>query len=135
MLLRDNLKLAKTMEELKRLCKELALRSPKSIAEYCDEAHSMAVEKGWYKEKRKVPELLCLVHSEISEALEHYRDGNMCTFVGLDKKPDGFGIELADAVIRIFDLCGYFKIDLQRAIDIKMKYNKTRGYRHGNKRA
>lgn len=35
-------------------------------------------------------------------------------------------VELADAVIRIADLCGHLGIDLEAAIDLKMAYNETR---------
>ena len=41
--------------------------------------------------------------------------------------------ELADAVIRIFDLAGFLCIDLEKYIDQKHEYNRGRPYRHGNK--
>ena len=41
--------------------------------------------------------------------------------------------ELADVVIRIGDICGYYGIDLEVAIQEKLEYNKSRSYRHGNK--
>lgn len=50
-------------------------------------------------------------------------------------KPEGFPIELADIVIRCFDLSAAMGIDLARAIEIKHRYNETRGYRHGGKAA
>lgn len=53
----------------------------------------------------------------------------------LQPKPEGFGIELADAVIRIGDLAARMGIDLSAAIVLKHEYNKTRPHRHGNKRA
>jgi NTP pyrophosphatase (non-canonical NTP hydrolase) len=46
-------------------------------------------------------------------------------------KPEGFPIELADAVIRIANLCHALGIDLETAIQWKMAYNKTRPFRHG----
>ena len=49
------------------------------------------------------------------------------------KKPEGYAIELADAVICIANLCGYMGIDLEEAIKIKMEYNVTRPYLHGKK--
>lgn len=49
------------------------------------------------------------------------------------KKPEGYAIELADAVIRIADLCGYLEIDLEAAIREKMEYNASRPFKHGKK--
>ncbi len=51
----------------------------------------------------------------------------------ISKKPEGYGVELADAVIRIADLCGALHIDLERIISFKMEYNASRPYRHGKK--
>lgn len=46
-------------------------------------------------------------------------------------KPEGWAVELADAVIRIADLCGHEGIDLEAIIREKMEYNATRPYKHG----
>lgn len=97
--------------------------------------HSLAVRKGWWSDEPNIPEKLALIHSEISEALEAYRNGEMATHILSTGKPEGFGIELADAVIRILDLCGYLGIDLESEIELKHNYNTTRPYRHGNKKA
>lgn len=48
-------------------------------------------------------------------------------------KPEGFGIELADAVIRIFDLAYKHDISLGEFIKMKMAYNESRPYKHGGK--
>ena len=99
-------------------------------------SHKTATEKGWWDPpKREIPELLALIHSEVSEALEAYRIGEIDTawYEG-NGKPEGFVIELADTVIRIAELCGEFGLDLESALTEKMAYNKTRPYRHGNKR-
>lgn len=81
-----------------------------------------------------IPEKLCLVHEEISEALGHYRDGKLAYFETPSKigpKPDGFGIELADAVIRIMDLAEATGIDLESLIALKHDYNTKRPHMHG----
>lgn len=110
------------------------------IRRMCKEAHQTAVEKGWWDNPRSVPELLCLVHSELSEALEDHRKDPLLDktidFVygdGEEPKPVGFPIEIADAFIRLGDLCEYYGIDIEAAIKIKMAYNKTRPHRHGGK--
>lgn len=101
------------------------------------EIHATAKDKGWYTQAgRPVAELLVLIQCELSEAFEEYRNGhelNEVYFKG--EKPEGFPIEIADAVIRIFDMCEYFNINLSGAMRLKMDYNKTRPHRHGGKKA
>ena len=106
-----------------------------TIKQLVDRSFGTAQEKGWYdRGPRNVPEMLCLIHSEISEALEDYRDNKEEIYYE-GEKPCGLGIELADALVRIGDLCGYLKIDLDKMLEIKMNYNECRPYRHGNKEA
>lgn len=73
--------------------------------------------------ERNKGELLCLIHSEISEAMEGERKNLMD-----DKLPHRrmAEVELADALIRIFDYAGAFGYDLQGAFDEKMAFNATR---------
>lgn len=80
-----------------------------------------------------VGEKLMLVVTEIAEAMEETRKPNLSLDEDyeLDGKPEGFGIELADAVIRIADLAQAAGVDLQTLIEKKMAYNETRPHRHG----
>lgn len=100
--------------------------------------YELAKRKGWWDEvdnrEKVIPEKLALIHSEVSEALEDFRDNKM-EIVILGEKPTGFPIELADVIIRVYDLAGALGIDLDEAIEIKHSYNKTRPFRHGGKRA
>lgn len=104
---------------------------------------------------KNIGELLMLVVSELGEALEAHRKdyrADVVSFnIGFDTAAlihgyplifkerfeqdikDTFEDELADAVIRIADMCGYLGIDLEKHIELKMKYNESRPYKHGKK--
>lgn len=128
------------------------------LNELVTRAHATAVEKGWWEKPRDLDGLLMLVVSEASEALEEWRNGhdvNEEYFPGAGMhgpvansraealvwagsygwKPEGIPSELADIVIRVADMCGYYGIDLAEAIETKMAYNAGRSYRHGGKRS
>lgn len=96
------------------------------INELVKEAHETAISKGWWETDRNFLELICLIHSELSEAVEAYRNR---------EGDDHIVEELADVFIRIFDLCGSRGWDLEGAVRRKMDFNKTRPYRHGGKLA
>ncbi len=118
--------------------KNLGLSKGFTINELIEKAHGLAREKGWYDGnagQRNFGEMLALVHSEASEALEAYRETGMDDSVSPTGKPEGVASEFADVVIRIADMCGFYGIDLQEAIAKKHAFNMTRAYRHGGKRA
>ena len=109
---------------------------PMTLKYLTQESHSQAIRKGWWDEgERGIPELLCLIHSEVSEALESYRNGEPMLWLSEKAKPEGIAAELADVLIRIGDLAGRHKIDLEHAVDLKLAYNEKRPYRHGGKKA
>jgi NTP pyrophosphatase (non-canonical NTP hydrolase) len=91
------------------------------------EIHRCAEEHGWWVAHRPIPELLCLIHSEVSEALEAYRKGLAIT----DK--DGIAEELADIIIRVFDMAEHYGIDIAHEVECKHFKNIRRPYRHGDK--
>ena len=103
--------------------------------------HTPAKVAGWWKDlatgqdhiaeirnrtrlgKALVAEKLCLIHSEISEAMEGHRKN-----LPDDKLPHRqmLEVELADAVIRIFDLAGALDLDMGGAIFEKLSFNAQR---------
>jgi hypothetical protein len=108
-----------------------------TIKEWQRKAWLNAESKGFHDQRRSIPEALCLIHSEVSEALECYRDGAMVTSINVDDKPgkpEGFASELADIAIRLFDTAEECGVDLEHEIEIKHQYNVTRPHLHGGKK-
>jgi NTP pyrophosphatase (non-canonical NTP hydrolase) len=127
----------------------------KTINAWVTEVHDLAKSKGWYETDRSPLEVHMLIVSELAEATEEARKGSPPAYADIISfegeiakvnyeslnasawgrvKPEGEAIELADAVIRIMDYFGARGWDLERAIELKHEYNKTRGHRHGGKR-
>ena len=109
-----------------------------TIQELMNESFDTAKEKGWIGDGKTVGDHIALMHSELSEALEVYRNGRPVKKIFYedpqwDGKPEGLPIELADVVIRIAQFCKEYDIDLERALGEKLEFNKTRPYRHGGK--
>jgi len=123
-----------------------------TINDLCARAHAAAVAKGFYERPRELPELLMLIVSELAEAMEADRHGRHCiepysvvealgygNFDYDDIKRFQEGVkdttqdELADAFIRLADLCGFYGIDIENHIKAKMAYNETRPRMHGKK--
>ena len=122
------------------------------INEMVEESHRVAKEKGWHDGGLKSPlEVLMLMVTELAESAEEFRnDKPPVYFNDVDKmlvaptlngiiynpenhKPEGWGVELADVIIRIGDFCGLRVVDLEAIIKLKMDFNATRSHRHGGK--
>jgi NTP pyrophosphatase (non-canonical NTP hydrolase) len=97
-----------------------------------DEIHQTAVAKGWWEKERNFGEMISLMHSELSEALEGERHGNQPS----EHIPEFSAVEeeFADTVIRILDTCKSRNMRIADAIFAKMEYNATRVYKHGGKK-
>lgn len=95
-----------------------------------DVIHQSNVLAGWWHDiesgqllDRNVGELICLMHSELSEAMEAHRKGLMD-----EKLPhrNGIEVEFADVIIRILDACGGLDLDIGGALIEKLNYNRNR---------
>lgn len=123
----------------------------KNLNELMDKIHQNAVAKGFWERDPNLGEKLMLIVTELAEALEvHRKKGGVIMLpsegskLSLERLPDEFfpetfsiqvkdtfPDEMADALIRILDLCGKLNIDIAWHVEQKMRYNATRPRLHG----
>jgi NTP pyrophosphatase (non-canonical NTP hydrolase) len=100
-------------------------------------------EKGFWDKERNVGEMLMLITSELGEAMEAHRKNRFAIRSEINPQKDiepvkfehlikdTFEDEIADAIIRLLDMCGGLKIDIEWHIIQKLRYNATRPRLHG----
>lgn len=103
------------------------------LNEMRDLCTKQADELGWNESVIPVPEMVALLCSEAVEALEAHRNHEPLSWTDDKGKPQGIASEFADILIRVGHYAGRLGIDLDQEVKRKLKYNMTRGHRHGGK--
>jgi NTP pyrophosphatase (non-canonical NTP hydrolase) len=106
----------------------------KTLFELKNEIHKWAIEKGFWGSyamgskpfNLEFTTKIMLIVTELSEAVEACRNSNW-------KKKHGVDEEIADAMIRLLDICGRYDIDIYSEVEKKMKENYKREHLHGKK--
>lgn len=139
-----------------------------TIEEMTIEVRMVNIDKGWRSAAggpgtNTFGDYIALLHSEVSEALEAYRDHRLadatkrprCSYSPCEAfgeyvgpglgcvdprhtadtppKPEGVGSELADVLIRLLDMADVFGIDLEAEYRRKIAYNRGREFQHGGR--
>lgn len=119
------------LESQLELAKTLSTEVSKNhINELRNICYKASFDSGWHTNletgellERNKGEMIALIHSEISEAMEGERKGLMDDHLPHRSMAE---VEMADALIRIMDYCGRWGYDIGGAVFEKIHYNKNR---------
>ncbi len=117
------------------------------INQSAEHIYELNKAKGFWDNERNVGEMLMLIVSELGEAMEAHRKHQFSDWEGYHNEEgqngaseafkanikDTFEDEIADVAIRLLDLTGGLGIDLEKHLNHKVAYNKTRARLHGKK--
>lgn len=102
----------------------------KSLRSIQKTINDSCIDAGWYTDlntgyriKRNFGEVIALMHSELSEALEGWRKNLMDDHLPNRRMVE---VELADTIIRILDTAEAEGLDVPGAIQEKFQYNQNR---------
>ena len=112
-----------------------------------EDVYRVNVANGWFDDDRTVGDDIALLHTEASEMFEAYREGGLGDQTAITAsditdvrqpgdalpKPEGFGSEAADVLIRLLDTCKRRGVNLAWEFERKLAFNATRGHKHGGK--
>ena len=128
---------------------EIKLPFGNDLNQYAKFIHETAVQQGYWDEGHTFHYTMANAMAELGEALSEYRDGNPALYyrdangnktVDIqsahdEDKPYGLCVEIVDTIIWLLDYMHFMGIDIDDIMRRKVRYNATRGYLHGHKKA
>ena len=109
-----------------------ARRVPLSLSQLAADIRTISRGNGWtvleaeeeWSYRHKVPDILCLIHGDVHEALQAFQDDEQAQFLD----------DMADIVIRVLGCVGGLTDDFDSIVAAKLEANRKRGRGHGGKR-